>query len=73
MQRRTFVGGILAGLAAPRPAKPKSGGIPKRRLGQTGEQLTIIGEGGARFHLISFTSIWSAATPMGMPKTSTAP
>src|SRR5512132_574958 len=54
MQRRTFVGGILAGLAAPRPAKPKSGDIPKRSLGKTGEQLTIIGEGGARFHLVSF-------------------
>lgn len=53
MQRRTFVGGILAGLAVPRPAKPKSGDIPKRSLGKTGEQLTIIGEGGARFHLIS--------------------
>jgi aryl-alcohol dehydrogenase-like predicted oxidoreductase len=54
MQRRIFVGGILAGLATPRPAKPKSGDIPKRNLGRTGEQLTIIGEGGARFHLISF-------------------
>jgi aryl-alcohol dehydrogenase-like predicted oxidoreductase len=38
----------------PRPAKPHSGGIPKRVLGKTGENLTIIGEGGARFHLVPF-------------------
>jgi aryl-alcohol dehydrogenase-like predicted oxidoreductase len=54
MQRRTFVGGALAGLATPRPAKPKSGDIPMRVLGKTGQRLTIIGEGGARFHLVSF-------------------
>jgi aryl-alcohol dehydrogenase-like predicted oxidoreductase len=54
MRRRVFVGGIFAGLAAPRPARPKSGDIPKRALGRTGEQLTIIGEGGARFHLVPF-------------------
>ncbi len=54
MQRRAFVGAIFAGLAAPRPARPKAGDIPKRTLGRTGEKLTIIGEGGARFHLIPF-------------------
>jgi aryl-alcohol dehydrogenase-like predicted oxidoreductase len=54
MQRRTFFGGIFAGLATPRPAKPRSGDIPKRTLGRTGEKLTIIGEGGARFHLVPF-------------------
>jgi uncharacterized protein len=54
MRRRIFVGGALAGLGVPRPAKPKSGDIPKRTLGRTGEQLTIIGEGGARFQLVSF-------------------
>ncbi len=54
MHRRTFVGGILAGLGTPRPAKPRSGDIPKRVLGRTGEKLTIIGEGGARFHLVPF-------------------
>ncbi len=55
MRRRIFVGGTLAGLAInPRPAKPKSGDIPKRPLGKTGEQLTIIGEGGARFQLVPF-------------------
>jgi uncharacterized protein len=54
MHRRAFVGAIFAGLATPRPAKPRAGDIPKRTLGRTGEKLTIIGEGGARFHLVSF-------------------
>ena len=54
MQRRTFIGAAFAGLGAPQPPKPKSGGIPQRTLGRTGAKLTIIGEGGARFHLISF-------------------
>jgi aryl-alcohol dehydrogenase-like predicted oxidoreductase len=45
---------MFAGLAAPRPAKPASGDIPKRVLGRTGEKLTIIGQGGARFHLVPF-------------------
>src|SRR5512140_2144763 len=54
MQRRTFTGTVFAGLATPRPAKPRSGDIPLRVLGRTGQKLTIIGEGGARFHLIPF-------------------
>ncbi|MBZ5582404.1 MAG: aldo/keto reductase [Acidobacteriia bacterium] len=54
MQRRIFVGTMFTGLAAPRPAKPASGDIPKRVLGRTGEKLTIIGQGGARFHLVPF-------------------
>ncbi len=54
MQRRSFVGAVFASLGTPRVAKPKSGDIPKRILGRTGEKLTIIGEGGARFHLIPF-------------------
>src|ERR1017187_494225 len=45
---------MFAGLATPRPAKAASGDIPKRVLGKTGEKLTIIGEGGARFHLVPF-------------------
>jgi aryl-alcohol dehydrogenase-like predicted oxidoreductase len=45
---------MFAGLATPRPAKPASGDIPKRVLGRTGEKLTIIGQGGARFHLVPF-------------------
>jgi len=54
MRRRTFFGAAFAGLAAPRAPKAKSGGIPMRVLGRTGEKLTIIGEGGARFHLVPF-------------------
>src|ERR1017187_1579712 len=45
---------MFAGLATPRPAKAASGDIPKRVLGRTGEKLTIIGQGGARFHLVPF-------------------
>ena len=54
MRRRVFVGSVLAGLGVPRAAKPKEGGIPTRVLGRTGQKLTIIGEGGARFHLVPF-------------------
>ena len=54
MQRRAFVGAVFAGLGTPRPAKPGSGDIPRRVLGKTGERLTVIGQGGARFHLVSF-------------------
>lgn len=64
MQRRKFFGAALAGMGTPRPAKPRSGDIPKRALGRTGEKLTIIGEGGARFHLIPFDEgkavVWHA-------------
>jgi aryl-alcohol dehydrogenase-like predicted oxidoreductase len=41
-------------MGTPRPAKPRSGDIPARVLGRTGQKLTIIGQGGARFHLVSF-------------------
>ena len=54
MNRRFFIGGILAGLAAPRPARPKSGDIPMRALGRTGQKLTIIGQGGARVGMVPF-------------------
>jgi uncharacterized protein len=54
MQRRIFIGAVLAGLGTPRAAKPKSGDVPKRALGRTGEKLTVIGQGGARFHLVPF-------------------
>lgn len=55
MQRRTFFGAVFSGIggvAAARPLQAKSGDIPKRTLGRTGEKLTIIGMGGARFHLV---------------------
>ena len=58
MKRRTFVGGVFAGLAATalaaKPAKPKAGDIPRRTFGKTGEQLTVIGQAGGRFPLISW-------------------
>lgn len=57
MQRRTFFGAAFAGLgsaASAKPAKPRVGDIPMRTLGRTGQKLTCIGMGGARFHLIPF-------------------
>ncbi len=58
MRRRTFFGGLFAGLAAGaqavRPAKAKAGDIPRRPFGKTGEQLTVVGQAGGRFPLISF-------------------
>ena len=32
----------------------KAGDIPKRKFGKTGEMLTVIGPGGARFRMISW-------------------
>src|ERR1035438_9125857 len=58
MKRRTFFGGAFAGLAASayslRPSKPRAGDIPQRTFGKTGEKLTVIGQAGGRFPLISF-------------------
>ncbi len=58
MRRRTFFGGVFAGLAGSafgaKPPKPKSGDIPMRTFGKTGERLTIIGQAGGRFPLITF-------------------
>lgn len=54
MKRRSFFGSVFAGLgsaATARPAKAKVGDIPVRPLGRTGQKLTIVGMGGARFHL----------------------
>jgi predicted aldo/keto reductase-like oxidoreductase len=56
MRRRTFLGGSVAALgsgAAP-AASLKSGDIPMRMFGKTGEKLTIIGQAGGRFPLITF-------------------
>jgi predicted aldo/keto reductase-like oxidoreductase len=56
MRRRTFVassiGASLSTTAS--GAKLRSGDIPKRTFGKTGEKLTIIGQAGGRFPLISF-------------------
>jgi predicted aldo/keto reductase-like oxidoreductase len=57
MQRRVFVGTVfsaLASVASAQPPKPKSGGIATRPVGRTGDKVTMIGMGGARFHLIPF-------------------
>lgn len=56
MRRRTFFGAAFAGMgsaASARPSKPRAGDIPMRRLGRTRVELTCIGMGGARFHLVS--------------------
>lgn len=61
MKRRTFVGSIFSGLAAgvssvavrAESRKVKAGDIPMRIFGKTGEKLTVIGQAGGRFPLIS--------------------
>ena len=56
MKRRTFIGGVFSGLSLTgiyaKSPKPRAGDIPKRRFGKTGEMLTVIGPGGARFNLM---------------------
>jgi uncharacterized protein len=59
MRRRSFFGSVFAGLAATtaygaRAHKLKSGDIPRRPFGKTSEKLTVIGQAGGRFPLISF-------------------
>lgn len=55
MRRRVFVGSAFSGLTlSAQPRRPAAGAIPMRPLGKTGQQLTIVGMGGARFHLIPF-------------------
>jgi uncharacterized protein len=58
MRRRTFLSvSAAAGLAAAARSKTrqlKSVDIPKRILGKTGEQLTIIGQAGGRFPMCSY-------------------
>lgn len=55
MKRRVFVGGAFAGLAVhPAPAAGiKPGDIPMRVFGKTGAKLTVIGQAGGRFPLIT--------------------
>ena len=57
MRRRSFFGAAFAGLtgvASAQPQKPRAGDIPMRTLGRTGQKLSIIGLGGARFQMIPF-------------------
>lgn len=58
MRRRTFIStsaaaGLGAGLHA-QTGRAKTGDIPRREFGKTGEKLTIIGQAGGRFPMISF-------------------
>ena len=56
MRRRTFLSttaAVGAGLSA-KAADIKPGDIPTRVFGKTGEKLTIIGQAGGRFPMISF-------------------
>ena len=61
MQRRTFIGGVMGGAVAglgsqvlhAQPSNLKAGDIPMRTFGKTGAKLTIIGQAGGRFPLIS--------------------
>jgi uncharacterized protein len=54
--RRTFVGGVFAGLGitglSAQPPKPRAGDIPMRVFGKTGVKLTVIGHGGSRLALL---------------------
>ena len=57
MRRRTFLGGMtlgaMTGFTHRAAGKVKAGDIPKRTFGKTGEKLTVIGQAGGRFPLIS--------------------
>jgi len=61
MKRRTFIGGVMGGAVVGMGAnvlhaqgsKLKAGDIPMRTFGKTGVKLTIIGQAGGRFPLIS--------------------
>jgi uncharacterized protein len=61
MQRRTFIGEVMGGAVAglgsqvlhAQPARLKAGDIPMRTFGKTGVKLTMIGQAGGRFPLIS--------------------
>jgi uncharacterized protein len=54
--RRTFVGGVFAGLGitglGAKPPKPRAGHVPMRVFGKTGVKLSVIGQGGARLALL---------------------
>ncbi|MFN7937291.1 MAG: aldo/keto reductase [Bryobacteraceae bacterium] len=56
MKRRVFVGTAVTGLSANSVSAqlPTGGDIPKRTFGRTGEKLTVIGQAGGRFPLITF-------------------
>ncbi|MBV8816947.1 MAG: aldo/keto reductase, partial [Acidobacteriaceae bacterium] len=59
MKRRTFLStsaavGLSAAASGAETGKIKPGDIPMRTFGKTGEKLTIVGQAGGRFPMISF-------------------
>jgi len=59
MRRRTFLttsaaAGITVTARAASTSQVKPGDIPKRLFGKTGEKLTVIGQAGGRFPMITF-------------------
>ena len=54
MNRRNWIVGGIAGTALAAQTRLDNIEIPKRVFGKTGEKLTIIGQAGGRFPLISF-------------------
>ena len=56
MRRRSFFGSAAAaGLAAAQTSgsKLRAGDVPRRKFGKTGEELTLIGQAGGRFGMVS--------------------
>lgn len=72
MERRTFVGAGLAGAAVvggKGSGALKPGEIPTRVFGRTGEKITIIGQAGGRFPMVSFeeaTAVVRRAAELGI-------
>lgn len=56
MNRRVFVGGVMAGVTSgcAQTAKSNAGDIPMRTLGKTGQKLTLVGPAGGRLEMVSF-------------------
>jgi predicted aldo/keto reductase-like oxidoreductase len=54
MQRRTFFGSAAAaGLASGQAHSIRPGDVPKRKFGKTGAEVTLIGQAGGRFPMIT--------------------
>ena len=73
MDRRQFVGGALAGVAALAPpahgAAIRAGDVPRRVFGKTGEKLTLIGQAGGRLSFCDFdqaTAVTRRAYDLGL-------
>lgn len=72
MDRRQFVGGALAGVAAlalPARKTAAKAEVPRRLFGKTGQKLTVIGQAGGRLSLCDFnqaTSVTRRAYDLGL-------